>query len=132
MYDVFLKVFVKIGEGEDASYGCSELRKPLTAEQLANPAELEKLAAEALDNISKDPEVGDEVVTAVSYDEYHEFERKQAMAEMMEHSLMDLLGGLGGESGMGVSIADLLAGHDCATCDAEDCPSRKASGDELN
>lgn len=118
MYSLHMKVYVKVGEGEDATYGYSERRTPLTAEELADPAKLDALANECLESISNEPEAEDKSVVAVSYEEYYDFERKQRMAAMSGG--MRGLGGLAALLGLGDSEDE----HDCASCDAEDCPSR--------
>ena len=134
MYSLHMKVYVKVGEGEDATYGCSECRLPLTAEELADPAKLDALANECLESISNEPEAEGKSVVAVSYEEYYDFEcrlREQAMR--LREQAMRLFGGMGED--MGDGLAALLGGmgmgeHDCASCDVDDCPSRTAEFSE--
>ena len=128
MYELHMKVYVKIGDGEDALYGVSERRPPLTAEELADPAALEALAEECLESMKQEPEAQGKTVTTVSYEEYHQDEIKlREQARLL----------FGGMDGMGGGLAALLGGmgfgsdeHDCASCDAEDCPSRTAEFSE--
>lgn len=132
MYSLHMKVYVKVGEGEDATYGCSERRIPLTAEELADPAKLDALANECLESISDEPEAEDKSVVAVSYEEYYDFERKRRMAAMFGG--MRGLGGLAALLGLGDGEDeegfDPFSGNPCAGCDAEDCPSRTAEFSE--
>lgn len=131
MYELIMKVFVKIGEGEDATYGCSERRKALTKEELADPTVLDKLAQDALNSIANDPRTEGKPVVAVSQQEYDEFDETNSMMGKIAAML-----GLGkGNRGSGMSLMDLLGGgdgeheHNCAACDAEDCPIRTAEYD---
>ena len=137
MYELHLKVYVKVGEGEDVTYGYSERRIPLTAEELADPAKLDALANECLESISNEPEAEGKSVVAVSYEEYYDFERKQRMAAMSGG--MRGLGGLAALLGLGDSEDeegfDPFSGNPCADCSSYDeCDHRQeiASGDELN
>lgn len=137
MYSLHMKVYVKVGEGEDATYGCSERRIPLTAEELADPAKLDALANECLESISNEPEVEDKPVVEVSYEEYYDFERKQRMAAMS--SGMRSLGGLAALLGLGDGedeegfdpFSESLC-EGCPTYDECDHRQEIASGDELN
>ena len=123
MYELHLKVYVKIGEGENATYGLSEYKPALTPEQLSDPAALDALAEGCLKSISNEPQAKGKSVVTVSYEEFHEDERR------LREKAMRMFGGMG--EGMAALAVALLAGlsgdsheHDCASCDAEDCPSR--------
>ena len=127
MYELHLKVYVKIGEGEDAIYGSSEYKPALTPEQLADPAALDALAEGCLKSISNEKQAKGKPVVTVSFAEYAEYERR------LREKTMRLFGGMGG--GMGEGLAALLGGmgmgeHDCASCDVDDCPSRTAEFSE--
>lgn len=127
MYELHLKVYVKIGEGEDASYGSSEYNPALTPEQLADPAALDALAEDCFKSISRESYAMGKPVTMVSYKEFHEDERR------LREQAMRLFGGMGED--MGDGLAALLGGmgmgeHDCASCDVDDCPSRTAEFSE--
>ena len=127
MYELHLKVYVKVGEGEDAFYGSSEYKPALTPEQLADPAALDALAEGCLKSISNEPQAKGKPVVTVSYEEFHEDERR------LREKARRLFGGMG--EGMGESLAALLgrmgmSEHDCASCDVDDCPSRTAEFSE--
>ena len=132
MYELFIRTFVKVGEGEDATYGRSERRLPLTKEELASPEKLAELEAEMLESISNEEGARGKTVVLVPYAEYAEYEKKAELKKALFGGLAEMLGlgggkGLGARKGGGMSLADILGGmgHDpenCAECDDTDCP----------
>ena len=95
MYDVVMKLYFRIGEGESLDYITVE-SKPLTPEELTTET-LDALAAEALAAVAEHENCSVDELTQVDVYEVKAFEAKQKLQQMFGGSgLLDaLLGSFG-------------------------------------
>lgn len=96
MYDVVMKLYFRIGEGESLDYITVE-SKPLTPEE-RTPEALEALAAEALAATAEHEGCTVEELTQVDVYEVKAFEAEQKLRQMFNRSgLLDALFGSFGD-----------------------------------